>query len=42
MSLYFVISPAKNLDETSPVPVSEHTEMAFPQDTQGLMGVLKG
>ena len=42
MSLYFVISPAKNLDETSPVSVNEHTAMALPEDTQILMGVLQG
>ena len=41
MSLFFVISPAKNLDEVSPVPVSEQSAIAFPEDTQVLMDALK-
>lgn len=41
MSLYYVISPAKNLDETTPVPVDAHSSIAFPTDTQVLMDVLQ-
>ena len=41
MSLFFVISPAKNLDEVSPVPVSEQSAIAFAEDTQVLMDALK-
>lgn len=41
MSAYFLISPAKNLDETSPVPVSEHSDIAFADDTLQLMQQLQ-
>ena len=41
MSVFFVISPAKNLDETTSVPVNEHTDIAFPEDTRLLMHELQ-
>lgn len=40
MSVYFVISPAKNLDETSSVPISEQTAIALSADTEILMQTL--
>ncbi|UOO93681.1 MULTISPECIES: peroxide stress protein YaaA [Vitreoscilla] len=39
--MYYVISPAKNLDEATPVPVKTHSSIAFADDTQMLMDVLQ-
>lgn len=41
VSAYFLISPAKNLDEQTPVPLSEQTTIAMPEDTQVLMQTLQ-
>ena len=41
MSVYYVISPAKNLDERTIAPVATHTDMALAEHTQLLMQHLK-
>ena len=39
--MLILLSPAKNLDYNTPVPVAEHSELALPEDTQALAEVCK-